>query len=406
MYNCSFSVVMALARRLRRTIRWVLTLAFAALGVSTAFAQVGFAPGCGPFALGAPNTTNYPFGNQIPINFAIPPLGFALAGQPAGCPAYTGYRLAASSQALPAGISFAGSGAATPVVFFSGTPTVAAPNRNLVFEVTVNGTDWATALLVTLDVTTCLSWHDQNTTLRFQATYSPASAIENNRGLVPTPVAGVPYDTTVTLLPDRYPAAAYCVIPAWNLQYLGGANPSGLTATSVAGTPLSLRITGTPIQSGSASDCFDGGQDMAIISSAGIPPTALFFCFSGVAPPALALVGSPPSGRVNALYSTTFTTNPATTATFTLLSGALPPGLGLTSAGVLSGTPTTAGTYNFSVQANAGAAGTANGNFSITIAPVTIPPAQPTTNVPTLSQWALSALALACVVLVRRRLKR
>jgi large repetitive protein len=405
MDNGSFSVFMALPRRSLRTIRWVLTLAFGALGISTAIAQVGFAPGCGPFALGAPNIANFPNNNQIPANFPIPAFGFALASQPAGCPAYAGYRLGGGSQALPGGVSFAGSGSDTPVVSFSGTPTVAGQSRSLVIEVTGNGTDWATALRVTIDVTACLSWRGGGNA-RFQATYSPSST-QVDRGRVPAPVAGVAYDTTVTLLPDRYPATAYCAIPAWDLQYSGEAIPtSGLSAVSVTGTALSIRISGTPAQSGSATACDDGGNDMGIIASTGIAPTALFFCFTGVTPPALALIGSPPSGQVNALYSTSFTTNPASSATFTLLSGALPPGLGLTSAGILSGTPTTAGTYNFSVQANAGAAGTASGNFVIPILPTTTPPAQPATNVPTLSQWALVALTCACVALARRRLKR
>ncbi len=384
--------------------RIFLALAVFVCGASTAFAQAGFAPGCGPFALGAPNIANFPNNNQIPANFAIPSFGFSVPSQNVGCAAYTGYRLAASSQAMPTGVTFAGSGAITPAVFFSGTPTVPGESRNLVFEVTVNGTDWAPTLRVTLDVAACLSWRGGGNA-RFQAAYSP-SATQVSRGLVPVPVAGVAYDTTVTLLPDRYPAAAYCTIPAWDLQYAGQGTPSGLIATSVAGTALSLRIAGTPTQSGAPVGCddVDGGNDMGIVASAGIAPTSLFFCFTGEAPPALALVGSPPGGRVNSPYAFTFTTNPASGATFSFVSGALPPGLALSGGGTLAGTPTLGGTYNFNVRADGGAAGLASGAFSVTILPDTTPIPTVATNVPTLSGWMLIVLALVCTALAWRRL--
>jgi C1A family cysteine protease len=59
-----------------------------------------------------------------------------------------------------------------------------------------------------------------------------------------------------------------------------------------------------------------------------------------------------PNGAVGAAYSKTITTNGGTAPyTFALTSGSLPDGLSLSSGGVLSGTPTTAATYNFTVTA-------------------------------------------------------
>jgi large repetitive protein len=389
------------------------TLLLVAVGASSAFAQVGFAPGCGPFRSdGTPNIANFTSGNQIVSNFPIPGsgLGFGLATQIAGCAPYT-YRLAPTSAPLPAGVTFAaGPNPAIPSVFFSGTPTGVLQNSTVTIEVSANGVNWATGASVTLNVVSCLSWRGGNNQ-RYRAIYSP-TAINVDRGIIARPVAGVPYDTTVTLIPNAYPAAAYCAVPEWEFRYDGEATPgaSGLTATSVAGSNLAVRILGTPTASGvSPEPCDDpdGGPNAQLGSGEGATfPTTLDFCFAADGPaPTLAVIGSPPGGQVNSPYTFTFTTNPTAPASFSLLSGTLPPGLGLTSAGVVSGTPTAPGTYNFSLQANAGAAGTANGSFAINILPITIPPAQPATNVPTLSQWALMALAVACAMLVRRRLK-
>jgi outer membrane protein OmpA-like peptidoglycan-associated protein len=66
-----------------------------------------------------------------------------------------------------------------------------------------------------------------------------------------------------------------------------------------------------------------------------------------------------------AAYSYTFTATGAPAPTFTVASGTLPAGLALSSAGVLSGTPTTEGTSTFTVTAS-------NSQGSATSAPVSI----------------------------------
>jgi len=59
-----------------------------------------------------------------------------------------------------------------------------------------------------------------------------------------------------------------------------------------------------------------------------------------------------PNGTVNTAYSQTLTSTGGTgTVTWSLDSGSLPPGLSLNSSGTISGTPTTAGTYTFMVEA-------------------------------------------------------
>lgn len=58
-----------------------------------------------------------------------------------------------------------------------------------------------------------------------------------------------------------------------------------------------------------------------------------------------------PSATVGSSYSGTLNASGGIAPyTWTVISGALPPGLSLSTSGVISGTPTTAGTYNFTVQ--------------------------------------------------------
>ena len=58
-----------------------------------------------------------------------------------------------------------------------------------------------------------------------------------------------------------------------------------------------------------------------------------------------------PNGIVNTAYSQTLATMGTTSVAWSLLSGNLPAGLTLSTTGVISGTPTTAGTFNFTVRA-------------------------------------------------------
>ena len=78
--------------------------------------------------------------------------------------------------------------------------------------------------------------------------------------------------------------------------------------------------------------------------------------------------GPPPSScTINAPYSFTYQASGNPAPTFTLTSGSLPPGLSLTSAGVLSGTPTQTGTFTGTVTASNGASPNVTQTFSITV---------------------------------------
>jgi hypothetical protein len=64
--------------------------------------------------------------------------------------------------------------------------------------------------------------------------------------------------------------------------------------------------------------------------------------------------------------------------------GALPTGLSLSSGGIISGTPTTAGTFTFTVTAR-----DANGCTGLQAYTVTIASVAAVTSVPTLSEWGM-----------------
>ena len=145
-----------------------------------------------------------------------------------------------------------------------------------------------------------------------------------------------------------------------------GSLPPGLTLTSagvLAGTPttaasypFTIRATTTfgPLS-------FSGDQAFTIV----------------VAVPAVAFTSpAPPGGVVGTPYSFSFTAAGDAGIAFSLVGGALPPGLTLAPDGLLSGPPTTAGTFAFVVKAT-GAGSSAEQEVSVTIAPARTPTPSP-----------------------------
>jgi uncharacterized repeat protein (TIGR01451 family) len=102
----------------------------------------------------------------------------------------------------------------------------------------------------------------------------------------------------------------------------------------------------------------------------GTPSSATLTILSndGVLPPQITSP-PPPSARRGVAYSHQFTGSGLPQPSFTLSSGALPPGLALSANGVLAGMPTQAGSYSgISVTASNGMAPDATQSFSIVVA--------------------------------------
>jgi Putative Ig domain len=85
-------------------------------------------------------------------------------------------------------------------------------------------------------------------------------------------------------------------------------------------------------------------------------------------PPLAIATTSLPAGTINVPYSSTLTASGGEPPySWSVTGGNFPPGLGLSSAGVISGTPTTGGIYNFTVQVMDTLTNMNSANLSITI---------------------------------------
>lgn len=95
-----------------------------------------------------------------------------------------------------------------------------------------------------------------------------------------------------------------------------------------------------------------------------------------VLPPGALMVttSSLPSAEQGEVYSATLTASGGSSPyTWSLLSGSLPPGLSLSSGGVLSGTPAGTGVWSFTVQVSAGVQ-TATRGLGLSVTPPVVPP--------------------------------
>ncbi len=96
-------------------------------------------------------------------------------------------------------------------------------------------------------------------------------------------------------------------------------------------------------------------------------------CGTTATPPTIT-VFSPPAGTVSSAYSYPFGATGTPTPAWSIVAGTQPNGLTLSSAGVLSGTPTTAASFTFTVQAANGASPNATQQVTILINPPSGPP--------------------------------
>ena len=130
-------------------------------------------------------------------------------------------------------------------------------------------------------------------------------------------------------------------IAPFTYSIISGSLPPGLTLNTSTGA-----ISGTPTTAGTYN------FTSKVVDSRGNTDTQA--CTIVVAPSALTLIcGTCGSGKatVGTPYSATMSVNGGTAPyTYSMVSGTLPPGLALSAAGVVSGTPTTAGTYQFTTK--------------------------------------------------------
>lgn len=156
---------------------------------------------------------------------------------------------------------------------------------------------------------------------------------------------------------------AYSASGAHVYKYVNGTQStliSGLSSPAT-GTTVKLEAAGSTVSVYYGGTLQGSATDGAIAS--GIPGVATttissinnyYTSVSGGAVASTITLGpsSLPGGTVGVAYSETISASGGTGPyTFAVSSGSLPPGLTLSSAGLLSGTPTTAGSYSFTVKA-------------------------------------------------------
>ncbi|TNM37733.1 calcium-binding protein [Nocardioides albidus] len=180
-----------------------------------------------------------------------------------------------------------------------------------------------------------------------------------------TATVGTPYSYTFTATGNPDPTFTVAT----------GSLPDGLTLTSdgvLSGTPTGSGAFTFTVQAsnGVLPNAVSPSRTITVSDAAAAP------VFTASTPPTTATVGTP--------YSYTFTATGNPDPTFTVATGSLPDGLTLTSTGLLSGTPTTAGAFTFTVRA-------ANGVLPNAVTPsrtITVAP-PPDTTPPVLSRPSL-----------------
>ena len=211
-----------------------------------------------------------------------------------------------TSGALPAGLTLTEAGV------LSGTPTATGVSTFTVTAANGVGTDAVTPN-ITVTVTPALA------APVFTADTPPASA-----------VVGTPY--TYTFTATGYPAPTFAVT---------GTLPAGLNLDSTTGV-----LAGTPTSPGSVT------FTLTATNSAGEDSKAYTVVMTAAAVAPTITTGTLPAATVGAPYSETVTATGTGPITFTVSSGDLPGGLVLdSSTGVVSGTPTSAGSVTFTLTA-------------------------------------------------------
>jgi uncharacterized repeat protein (TIGR01451 family) len=173
-----------------------------------------------------------------------------------------------------------------------------------------------------------------------------------------TATVGVPY--SYTFVASGNPTPSY-VLPIT----FGSTPPVGLTFDNATGV-----LSGTPLQAGvrtffvvatNSEGSVNSGPITIAVSAAPVVPV-----FTASSPSLTGTVGSP--------YSYTFAASGNPAPDFSVASGVLPAGLSLTAAGVLSGSPTTAGSSTFVVRASSSAGTVSAGPFTIAVSSAPVAP--------------------------------
>jgi IPT/TIG domain/Putative Ig domain len=180
---------------------------------------------------------------------------------------------------------------------------------------------------------------------------------------------------TTSSLPAAQVAAQYVAA----VQARGGTAPyrwsvkQGSLPTGVTLDPTTGNLTGTPGVTGSFPVTL-GVED----SSTQLTATTRSFTIKVSTLQVVITTTSLPNGTQSTAYSTTLAAaNGVAPYNWSMTTGKLPAGLALTTAGMISGTPTQSGTFNFTTQVTDSSSTTATASFSVNIAATNAPSSSP-----------------------------
>ncbi len=268
---------------------------------------------------GAPTLGMTPAAGNLPMNYGVATtINFASNGGTAP------YSYALVSGALPVGVNLTSAGV------LSGTPTV--PGN---YSIAVRTTDASTGAGAPFSL-------QQNYTI-----VVGLPTINIDPPSLPNGSAGVAYNAQLSSSGGIAP---------YSYALLSGALPIGMSFSSAGA------LTGIPRSDGSFSvtvgSTDSNGQTASRVYTFTIAPATVV-----LAPATL------PGGAVGTAYSQSLSSSGGIAPyTYAIASGALPPGIAFSSAGVFSGTPATAGSYTAVVRSTDDAGYNATQSYSIVIA--------------------------------------
>ncbi len=168
---------------------------------------------------------------------------------------------------------------------------------------------------------------------------------------------------TTSSLPNGIVGTAY----SQTLAATGGTGGNTWTV-SVGSLPAGLSLNSAGVIGGTPSAAGTSNFTVQVADSSGAKASAPLTIAVGAG--VSITISSLPNGIAGALYSQPIAASGGTGVfTWTMSSGTLPPGLALASTGTISGTPSTAGTWSFTVQVMDTSGAKANGPLSITVSP-------------------------------------
>ena len=283
--------------------------------------------GNGPFTtgqiftltVGAPTLSMTPAAGNLPMNYGVATtINFAASG---GTGPYS-FSLAAGS--LPVGVSFSSAGV------LSGTPTV--PGN---YNMTVRVTDASTGA------------------------GAPFSLQQNYTIVVATPA--------ITIDPPSLPNGTAAVAYSAQLSSTGGVAPYSYSLLSGA-LPIGMSFSSAGLLSGIPRS--DGNFSLTVRSTDNNGQNASRVYTFTIAPATVVIApASLPGGTVGVAYSQSLSSSGGIAPySYSIASGNLPIGLSFSSAGVFSGTPTTAGSYTAAIRSTDDAGYNTTVNYTIVIA--------------------------------------